>query len=79
MIWAGALGRGGSSVARTVARGAEAASGARKPTRLPIAPRSRAQIDEDEAGLLTCASSSGVHFSFLIAGFTLCRQRCAHC
>jgi len=27
----------------------------------------------------TCASSSGVHFSFLMDGLTLCRHRCAHC
>jgi hypothetical protein len=27
----------------------------------------------------TCASSSGVHFSFFIAGLTLWRHRCAHC
>lgn len=27
----------------------------------------------------TCASSSGVHFSFLMAGLTLCRHRWAHC
>mmetsp|Transcript_2042 Transcript_2042/g.7905 ORF Transcript_2042/g.7905 Transcript_2042/m.7905 type:complete len:308 (+) Transcript_2042:417-1340(+) len=27
----------------------------------------------------SCASSSGVHFSFLMDGLTLCRHRCAHC
>jgi hypothetical protein len=32
-----------------------------------------------KTGMRTCASSSAVHFSFLMAGFTLCRHRCAHC
>ena len=48
------------------------------------AARARRAFDGDGAMIhgsrvRTCASSSGVHFSFFIAGLTLWRHRCAHC
>lgn len=71
--------RGRSAVARGVAWGADAASVASKLTRAAFWAGCRARTVDVKTGMRTCASSSAVHFSFLMAGFTLCRHRCAHC